>query len=95
VRCQCLAVRARSAFYGEPDELKPLHPCLVLQRAAAVVPQAVAYWHQRLASVTDDSVEAVLTRIPPQRLTPVARAFASALLRINRALVGEYLEARA
>jgi len=78
------AERARSGFYLSSAETKTLGTLQAYHRMAAFSPTAAAVWRGRLAGLEWPTVEAVVDRVPPERMSAVTRRFTLELLRINR-----------
>lgn len=78
------AGRARSALFDTPTAARPLGTLAAWRAFAARVPGDAAIWRDRLAGVEPAAVEAVLDRIPPDRMSAVCRRFTLDLLGENR-----------
>ena len=78
------ARRARSAFFGSVDDRKPLTTVAAWREFALLVPDAAREWLERLAEIDDSTVDALLERVPPSRMSAVCRKFTSLLLGENR-----------
>jgi hypothetical protein len=81
--------RVRSALYAKVGDARPLG---LIEAFAAWAGQArCAPWLDRLDSVTEDAVSGVLGRLPASEASGPAKAFAQAILTVNRRRI---LEAR-
>jgi hypothetical protein len=78
------AGRARSALFATTTAAKPLGTLAAWQAFAARVPEAATIWRDQLAAVKPVAVDAVLDRIPPDRMSAVCRRFTLDLLTENR-----------
>lgn len=78
------AGRARSALYASALAKKPLSTLDAWLIWAERVPTAAKAWRERLASIDDDAVLAVLDQIRPDRMSVVCRQFTLNLLVHNR-----------
>lgn len=78
------ASRARSAFYANPGESKPLTTLDAFRAFAEYSKTAGDAWLSRLESISDDLVLGLLQRVPDDRMTEPCRAFTFQLLSINR-----------
>lgn len=77
------ARRGQSAFFDGTSPAKFISPLHAFALAAQARPSAAAAWLARLESLPEDVMHTVLTRLPPDRASEPARAFASALLHYN------------
>lgn len=78
------ASRARSAFYADTGQLKPLKTRAAFGRFAQHAPKAAQIWLERLSTVDDSQVMQILDQIPPQRMSHISREFSRSLLGENR-----------
>ncbi len=76
--------RARSALYADPMVSNPLSTLGAWRMFGVRVPVAAAVWRHRLAQVETVAVEAILNRIPSDRMSAVCRQFTLDLLAENR-----------
>jgi len=76
--------RARSAFYAERGDRKPLSTLEAFNRAAQRRPTAAIAWLDRLSRVETASVTGILQDIPRDRTSETAAEFAHAILDANR-----------
>ena len=88
---QFFSRRARSAFFGSADDRKPLTTVAAWRAFSSLVPDAARMWLDRLAGIDDGTVDTLLHRVPPSRMSEVCRTFTSRLLAENRErlLMGE------
>ena len=84
--------RARSGFYSSPKEGKTMLALDVFRQFAARVREAARVWLGKLAAIRQAAVGAILTKIPPQRMSPVTREFTLKLLMTNQRRLLESLE---
>ncbi len=78
------AARARSAFYLTQNDDKTLSALEAFQRFAEKDRGAARIWLGKLAGISQVTVDAIVAKIPPQRMSPVTREFTSKLLMINQ-----------
>ena len=76
--------KARSAFYAQQDDAKPLSTLAAWQAFARLSSAATAAWTNRLEAIDDTQVHALLVKIPPSRMSNVCRKFTLELLKENR-----------
>lgn len=76
--------RARSALCNSSDDVRPLTTLEVVARAAVIRPAAAAFWLDRLAFISDDDTETVLSEVPERIASTVAKEFAVKVLELNR-----------
>jgi hypothetical protein len=78
------ARRARSAFYADASETRPMNTIEVWRSFSQKAPQAGNIWLERLSELSEASVAEVLGQIAPQRMSQIARDFSLRLLMENR-----------
>lgn len=78
------AERARSGFYASPEDRKTLPAIEVFRQFGRLDPRAAEIWLGKLAAISQEAVHAILTEVPPQRMSPVTRDFTEKLLMINQ-----------
>ncbi len=78
------ARRARSAFYEDANQTKPMTTIAAWQAFSQRTPVAARIWLERLAAIEPAGWSEIMQRIAPQRMTQIAREFTSALLAENR-----------
>ena len=76
--------KARSAFYAHQGDAKPLSTLAAWQAFARLSSPAAAAWTNRLESIDNTQVHALLVQIPPSRMSNVCRKFTLELLKENR-----------
>ena len=81
---QHFAGKARSGFYATPRDNKTLFALDVFRRFAERDIAAARIWLGKLSEISQNAVDAILAEIPPQRMSPVTRAFTLELLTINQ-----------
>lgn len=92
---EAYAGRCTSALYREPSDRKPLKTLEAFWYAAAPEPEAADAWLDRLARTGEAAFREVLARVPPERISEVAREFAARILIHNRSrLLADRSEAR-
>lgn len=77
------ARKARSALYADTSEKRPLSTVAAWQAFAKFAPAGATAWLARLAGVNSGTVRDVLARVPPERLSAIAREFTLELLEEN------------
>lgn len=76
--------KARSAFYGEPSDAKPL-PTVDAWRAFAIRSRVAATaWLERLRVIEVNDIKEMLAEVPPARMSRVGREFTLRLLSENQ-----------
>jgi hypothetical protein len=78
------ASRARSAFFQSITDKKTLHTFDAFQHFARLDTNAAKIWLDKLRNIDLDVVDAILTKVPQQRMSPTTRQFTSTLLQINQ-----------
>jgi hypothetical protein len=78
------ASRGRSAFYGSAADSRPLELHEAFRAFAQHVPDAARSWLARLQAVNQDSVWAILDRIPRERMSETCKQFTLELLTTNQ-----------
>jgi hypothetical protein len=83
--------RARSAFYADPSQSKPLTTVQAWEAFSRKTPQAAIIWLERLRAIKAQAVQEVLDQVPPQRMSQICREFTRQLLLENqrRLLTGD------
>jgi hypothetical protein len=76
------ALRARSGIYA--GGRRPVRTLEAFARAAELRPTAASIWLQRLASISMAQCAEVLAPVPDNRMSPVAKDFAHAILQATR-----------
>ena len=81
--------KARSAFFKNQGDKKTMHVRDAFLSAAERHATAATAWLQRLASITDDEIGDLFSRLPSSRISQEGINFAEQVLRLNRdALLG-------
>jgi hypothetical protein len=78
------ARRARSAFYATAAERRPLTTVQAWRAFARLGPDAASRWLERLAHIDGSTIEGLLVRVPPSRMSNVCRDFTRTLLLENQ-----------
>ena len=76
--------RALSAFFESPPSEKPMSTLDAFRDGARVRPLAAKAWLERLARLPAGKISDIFTRIPTERITPVAAKFAMKMLELNQ-----------
>ena len=76
--------KTRSAFYSAETDIRPLTTLEAFRLVATAHPWAARAWLSRPDQVTEKDVQGMFLRFPEQCLSPLASAFAQALLRENK-----------
>jgi len=76
--------KARSAFYGEATDAKPLLTFEAWRDFALLSPSAAATWVAQLRKIEEDTVDGLLVQVPPTRMSATCREFTRRLLAENR-----------
>lgn len=78
------ARRARSAFYADAAESRPMTTVEAWQAFARLAPDGAAAWLGRLGELEAERVVTIVQDIPPDRMSKVCRDFTLQLLEENR-----------
>jgi hypothetical protein len=78
------ASRARSAFYGAPEETRTLGTHEAFASFAKAAPVAAKIWKETIRGVTCEEIKAIIEEVPPNRMSEVARRFTLALILENQ-----------
>jgi hypothetical protein len=83
--------RARSAFYADPQQAKPMTTLAAWRAFAQLAPGAGKIWLGRLRAVSQVALETIMNQVPPSRMSSVCREFTVQLLLENqrRLVTGE------
>ena len=76
--------KARSAFYGQETDVKPLFTFDAWLAFAKNNPLAAGIWKQCLCGITDENVYRLIDEVPADRMSNVCREFTFQLLMENR-----------
>lgn len=76
--------KARSGFFENISSKKAMSTLDAFRECAKSNAGAGQYWLDRLAALNDADISDILLSIPDDFISPEARAFANAMLRINR-----------
>jgi hypothetical protein len=76
--------KSRSAIYATVNDKTALLNFEVFEQLAQVYPNAAKIWLQILSQVNSDEIMGILARVPPTRLSPLARDFTDRILRANQ-----------
>lgn len=80
---QAYANRARSAFYESEQAIKPMLTMDVFATVLDHIPTS-RVWLDSLSRVAPEEFDRILERVPSERISKVARAFALTILTHNR-----------
>jgi hypothetical protein len=78
------ARRARSAFFAEKTDPKPLGTLEAFAAFARLAPAAARCWLTHLAAVSRDAIAELLAEVPPPRMSNIGRDFTLELLMENQ-----------
>jgi len=67
--------RGRSALFASPADRRPLPLHDAFQAFAGEVPAAATAWLDRLRTVNEDQISAILKRTPPARMSEICKRF--------------------
>ncbi len=87
--CAAYAGRARSAFYLEPTDGKPLTTNQAYVEASKRLPEAAAYWIDTILRISREEFDILLGEVPPHRLSNTSRRFALEVLMSNHRKLSE------
>jgi hypothetical protein len=76
--------KARSAFYAQPTDTKPLGTYEAWRAFAALSASAETTWLDRLRSIGEDDVARLVAEVPDGRMSAVCREFTQRLLQENK-----------
>ncbi len=71
---------ARCKIFSDDPEPRLLRPVDAFADAAARVPDAAAYWRERLHSISEADLRGLVERMPGERMSGAARCFAAEFL---------------
>ena len=78
------ARRAGSRLFNSATDTRPLGALEAFKQFSAPIPGAADAWRDRLRAVDEAAVSAILSQVPPDRLSSVCRDFTLHLLMENR-----------
>ena len=78
------AGRGRSAFYGTPEDSRPLELREAFRAFVQRVPDAAQAWLDRLRAVNQSEIWGILERVPLERMSEICRRFTMELLLTNQ-----------
>jgi hypothetical protein len=76
--------RAKSAFYGQVTDPKPLLTFEAWRAFAKKNLDAASAWLERLRSISENDIRELLAKIPGKRMSDICRQFTQQLLNENR-----------
>jgi len=82
--CAAFAARARSCFFRNPADKKPMGPLEAFIEAARRHPTAARHWVDQINAITEPEMAILLGEVPLDRLSTVSRQFALELLMANQ-----------
>ncbi|MEM7675000.1 MAG: hypothetical protein AAF449_03255 [Myxococcota bacterium] len=82
VTVEAYVARGRSALY-DPTSARALTTLQAFERAASIRPSAAEYWRSRVRAVPVDGLAALVDQVPDDRISPLSRRFAQAILLCN------------
>ena len=83
--------KCRSALYEAHDAEHPMTTRMAFELAQKRRPSAGRYWLSRLRALDDQSISAILDRVPEERCSALHQRFARRIVELNR----QFLLARA
>lgn len=78
------AVRARSAFYANRADSRPLSTFDAWREFARLVPNETHYWLERLEHIGPADIQNILDQVPPDRMSSICRRFTLDLINENQ-----------
>ena len=75
--------RAKSAFYLDAQSTRTLSTIQAFREAGKTKPLAADAWFERLKRVTSSDIHQIFSKIPEERITPIASQFAQRMLKLN------------
>ena len=90
-RLAAYAERARGAVYWTADG-DPISPLELVRRAVDCHLDLFGPALAKLDHLDDESIVTIVNRVPDDWMSPVAKSFGIALMRYNRARLGEFLQ---
>jgi hypothetical protein len=76
--------KARSAFYADPEQSKPMTTFDAWQAFSRKSPGEATVWLERLRRIDDPMVQQIIDNVPLQRMSQISRDFTLSLLTANR-----------
>lgn len=76
--------KARSAFYADPGESKPMTTFAAWQAFSAQASKASLGWLARLTRIDDQQVRRIVKEVPPHRMSSICQEFTVELLLENK-----------
>jgi len=76
--------RAKSAFFRNENDRKPLGTFDAFHEFAYYAPKAAKIWLQRLTAIKRDEIEAIVYEVPDDRMSGIAKQFTLELLLVNQ-----------
>ena len=86
-----LTQNERGAVYWTADG-DPISPLELVRRAVDCHPDLFGPALAKLDHLDDESIVTIVNRVPDDWMSPVAKSFGIALMRYNRARLGEFLQ---
>ena len=80
---QGYAARAKSAFYDQPNDQKPLSPIDAFRKAALLRPKAAVYWKIHSLTFYKRSWKEIIDQVPDSIMSEPAKEFADRMLQAN------------
>ncbi len=78
------AARARSAFYDQVSDTRVLGTHEAFWQFSKAAPKAARDWLKQLESIKTASMQAILDKVPDQRMSKTAKEFTLQLLLVNQ-----------
>ena len=76
--------RARSSFYRDSEDARPVSTFEAFADFARRAPDAARIWLESLNGVTPDEIRAIVDEVPSERMSPIAKQFTIKLIVVNR-----------
>lgn len=81
------ARKARSGLYQTPGDRRPMHPVAAFALSASLRPLAGQMFQQRLHGLSEHAMDALVERVPCERMSELAQRFTMLFLRHNRSAI--------
>jgi hypothetical protein len=81
---EAYAGRARSAFYSDPADARPLTPLDAFGEALSRAPKGARVWCRRLRTLDRGTISSLIESVPAERMAEKAREFVTRMISHNR-----------
>lgn len=85
--CEAYASRARSAFYRQSDDPRPMSCIEAFAEGLKCSPEAAQFWLDAVLAVERGELDILLSEVPSDRLSETSRRFAVELLVANQKML--------